>query len=59
MRPRDRRLIQRSMLLASLLVGLMLAAMVWTAVQEATRGPAPTPPGMGTSPGPPADGSLR
>jgi hypothetical protein len=43
MGPRERRLIQRFMLASSFLVALMLAAMIWVALQSVGRGPTPKP----------------
>jgi hypothetical protein len=40
MGPRERRLIRRLMLFASVLVAIMAAAMLWTALQQGAR---PTP----------------
>ncbi len=47
MSPRDRKLMGRLMIVASVLVGLMVAAMLWTTLQSGGRGPAPGPPQPG------------
>ncbi len=41
MGPRERRLIRRTMIVATVLVALMLAAMVWTVLRSGSRGLAP------------------
>jgi hypothetical protein len=54
MTPRERLLIRRLMVLASVLVSLMVAATLWLALQDVGRGPQPRPPGPDSSSGPPA-----
>ena len=49
MRPHERRLIRRVMLLATLLVAAMLAATIWTVLQSGSRGLSSGPGDTGSS----------
>jgi hypothetical protein len=43
MRPHERKLIRRLMIVATVLVAVMAVAMIWTALQSGGRGPASGP----------------
>ena len=49
MRPRERRLIRRTMIVATVLVALMVAAMVWALLRNGSRGLTPSPGDTGSS----------
>jgi hypothetical protein len=51
MGPRERRLVRRTMMVATVLVALMVAAMVWAVLRNGSRGLAPRPEDAGTSSG--------
>ena len=51
MTPRERKMIRRIMIVASLLVGFMMAVMLWTALRSEPRPPGsgqPNPVGAGS-----------
>ena len=52
MTPRERRIIGRLLIVASVLMAAMVAAMFWTALQSETRTPPPSQPGAGEGAGP-------
>jgi hypothetical protein len=51
MGPRERRLVRRTMMVATVLVALMVAAMVWAVLRNGSRGLAPRPEDTSSSPG--------
>ena len=51
MGPRERRLVRRTMVVATVLVALMVAAMVWAVLRNGSRSLAPGPEDTGTSSG--------